>query len=175
MWKNRWLAGIVGLALLAACGEEHKDHEHGEEGHKAKGEDHGHASPHDGVVKSIGDYHVELVSGDEGALTLYVLGTDEKSPHPISASSLTAQAQVKGQSAFTAVTLNASPLANESGGRSSRFTGSLPEKLHGKELNLTVKVSIDGKPYRAQFEMGEAHEGGGEHKEHEEHEEHDDD
>ena len=155
MGKNQWIAGIVGLALLAACGDEHKDQEHGEAGHKAEGEDHGHASPHGGTVKTIGDYHAELVAGKEGALALHILGTDEKSPYAITAPSLTAQVQVKGESTFTPVTLKASPLADESGGKSSRFEGALPEELHGKKLVMTIAVSIDGKRHRAEFETGE--------------------
>ena len=173
MWKNHWLAGIVGLALLAACGDEHDHAEHG--GKRAEGEDHGHASPHGGTVKTIGDYHAELVTGKEGALSLYILGLDEKSPHAIAAPSLTVQVQVKEQSVFTPVTLKASPLAGESGGKSSRFEGTLPEELHGKQLDMTIAISIDGKRHRAQFKTDADEHDADEHDEEEgEHKEHDD-
>ena len=134
-------------------------------GHAEHGEDHGHASPHGGVVKSAGDYHLELVTGNEGALTLHVLGADEKVAHPIAATFLAAQAQPREGGAFTAVRFEASPLAGEPAGQSSRFGATLPESLHGRALALTVNVSIAGKPYRAEFELGAA----GGTQEHEDH------
>ncbi len=167
--RTHMMAAIAASLILAACGhdDDHphdagtgKDH-HATSGkdHHAGGEAHGHASPHGGVVKSIGDYHLELVTGDEGALTLHVLGADEKTAHAIAVVSLTAQAQPKGGGAFTAVAFAASSMPGEAAGSSSRFRAALPEELHGKALSLTVTVPIDGKPYRSAFDVGseEAH------------------
>jgi len=68
-------------------GEEHF-HEHATEethehtaakiAHKHGGEDHAHGSPHGGVVKTAGDYHIEQVVG-EGKVSYYLLDGAEKS------------------------------------------------------------------------------------------------
>jgi len=163
-----WLAVTAAALFVAACGD-HDDHDHeasGGDSHQAHGEDHGHASAHGGVVRSIGDYHLELVVGERGALTLHVLGTDEKSAHAIVAPSVTAQARPEGGGSFTAIEFAASPASGESPGSSSRFRGQLPEALRGQKVVLTVTVPIGGKAHRCEFEVGPA-------TEHNDHEEHD--
>ncbi len=47
-------------------------------GHSHHGEDHAHGSPHGGVVKTAGDYHIEMVVG-EGEVSYYLLDGEEKS------------------------------------------------------------------------------------------------
>lgn len=180
-------AFVLGAAVLTGCDKskgdgdmndeqgtaaEERSHDSldlGEEG-RAKGESHAHAAPHGGIVKTIGSKHAELVPGDEGALTLYILSGTESEPYPIAASALTAQVKAEGEEGFTAVSLRPSPTATDGGEKGSRFQGELPEELHGKELVVTVTIPIEGKSYRAEFNIeGSPHE---EHHE-EEHESHD--
>ena len=155
MRQSRWLTVIIGLALVAACGDDreqsHEGHDHDHaHGHK----DHAEAAPHGGEIKIIGAYHLEFVSGRGGAVTLYVLGKDGKAAYPISASSLTIHAKVKGTSKAIEVTLESAPTSDETDGKSSRFMGELPIDLDGKELFLTAKVPIGEETYSAVFKAG---------------------
>ena len=115
MLTFRWIglslgitAGLAAGLLLVGCGEGKSVSGPGTQAkrEKASGESHSHAAPHGGVVKTIGDYHAEIVSS-KGAITLYVLGGNENKSHPIAASSITAQVQVKGEGKFTPVQLKA--------------------------------------------------------------------
>lgn len=81
---------ILATTLFVACSGDAHDHDHGDSGHTdsnhaephADGEGDAHG-PHGGHVLEVGDHvaHLEVLH-DEGAgkITLYVLGTDGKSP-----------------------------------------------------------------------------------------------
>ncbi len=58
------------------------------------GADHKHTSPHGGIVKSSGNYHLELVQ-KAGELTIYLLDSKEK---PMSITGATATALLQTQS-----------------------------------------------------------------------------
>lgn len=161
-------AFVLGAAVLTGC-EKHEGDGHMDDGQgagaeertldstdlgavsRAEGESHGHVAPHGGIVKTIGNKHAELVAGDEGALTLYILSGAQSKPHSIAASALTAQVKAEGEEGFTAVSLHSLPTATDDGEKSSRFQGKLPEELHGKELAIIVTIPIEGKSYRAEF------------------------
>ena len=181
MRHYRWLSLIIGLALVTACSEErengdrdrgqeqaqaghdqdeadHDGHDHsGHDGDDHAGHDHeghAHAAPHGGDLTTIGDYHLEFLAGRGGAVTLYVLGKDPKVGHPISASSLTIRAVVKGTEKVIEIMLESAPTSDDTDGKSSRFMGELPIDLDGKELLLAVKVPIGDKDHSAVFEAG---------------------
>jgi len=50
--------------------------ETGSHEHSQDGEDHSHSSPHGGVVKTAGNYHIEMVKG-EGSVSFYLLDDEE--------------------------------------------------------------------------------------------------
>ena len=76
---------ILATTLFAACSGDDHDHGHADSNHTephATGEGHAHG-PHGGHVLEVGDHvaHLEVVHDEAaGKITLYVLGTDGKSP-----------------------------------------------------------------------------------------------
>jgi hypothetical protein len=114
------------------------DHEHGE-------------GPHGGAVAEWGDgnYHVEFtVDHDKQEATVYVLGSDAKSPAPVKASNLLLSIN---EPAFQ-VTLEPQPLEGESAGSLSRFVGKHESLGIVREFAGTISGEVDGKPFAGDFE-----------------------
>jgi hypothetical protein len=114
------------------------DHEHGE-------------GPHGGAVAEWGDgnYHVEFtVNHDKQEATVYVLGSDAKSPAPVKASSLLLSIN---EPPFQ-VTLEPQPLEGESAESSSRFVGKHESLGIVREFAGTISGEVDGKPFAGDFE-----------------------
>jgi hypothetical protein len=114
------------------------DHDHGE-------------GPHGGAVAEWGDgnYHVEFtVDHDKQEATVYVLGSDAKSPAPVNASSLLLSIN---EPAFQ-VTLEAQPLEGESAGSASRFVGKHESLGTVREFAGTISGEVEGKPFAGDFE-----------------------
>lgn len=134
-------------AHVHADGSVHTDH--GEEGHA-----HG-AGPHDGTVADWGGgkYHVEFtVDHDKQEATVYVLGSDEKSPAPIDAEEITLT--IVEPSLSTA--LKASPQEGDPEGKASRFVGTHEGLGVVREYEGTMSGLVDGTPYSGNFKE-EAH------------------
>ena len=106
----------------ATSANEHgHDHGDGTHDHSAEGHDHG-VGPHDGTVADWGGgkYHVEFtVDHDKQQATVYILGSDEKTPAPIDAASI----ELSIKDPEMQVTLQASPQESDPQGKSSRFIG----------------------------------------------------
>ncbi|MCG8652720.1 MAG: hypothetical protein MI861_22970 [Pirellulales bacterium] len=129
--------------------------EHGH-GHAEGGTDHGAAShahgagPHDGTVTDWGGgkYHVEFtVDHDKQEATVYVLGSDEKTPSPIAA----AEIELAILDPEMQVTLKASPQEGDPEGSASRFIGK-HEKLGVVQAYAgTITGLIDDTPYSGDF------------------------
>jgi hypothetical protein len=163
MGKPRFLtyATITLLSWqLFGCGErsdpsaaklpdEHKgepDHDH-EEGHS-----HG-SGPHEGALFDWGGgaYHVEFtVDHDKKKTTVYILGSDEKSPAPIKAERIT----LTLEDPVTEIELTAAPLDGETGGVSSRFVGVHDNLGVVKEFAGSVSGEVEGTPYYGDFKEG---------------------
>jgi hypothetical protein len=126
-------------------------HEHGE-GEQAHG--HG-AGPHDGTLADWGGgkYHVEFtVNHDKQEATVYVLGSDEKSPVPIRTDKISLTI---GNPELQADLLPM-PLEGEADGLSSRFVGKHEKLGIVQEYAGTMSAEIEGTPYTGDFEE-EAH------------------
>ena len=69
-------AALVATASFSAQAQHSHKPGTAAHGHKAAGETHAHASPHGGVVRTAGAYHIELVQ-QAGAVHVYLLDGNE--------------------------------------------------------------------------------------------------
>jgi hypothetical protein len=130
-------------------GHDHKDGAHDHSAHEV--------GPHDGTmtVWGGGKYHAEFtVDHDTREATVYLIGSDEKSPAPIKADKVLLNIK---QPTFQ-VELSAKPLDGESNGRSSRFVGFHENLGVVQEFAGRISGEVDGKPYSGDF-AEEAHVG----------------
>jgi hypothetical protein len=117
---------------------EHAAHAHG-------------AGPHGGAISDWGGgaYHVEFtVDHDKKEATVYILGSDEKTPEPIKAESI----HLTINDPPTEMVLAAQPLEGEAEGTSSRFVGMHDTIGIVQEFAGTISGEFDGTPYRGDFQ-----------------------
>lgn len=158
------VAALLSISLMVGCGDKttpspdsvagtsttsETDHGHP---HEDEGEGtHGHgAGPHDGTLADWGGgkYHVEFtVDHDKKEATVYVLGSDEKTPEPITAESLL----LTIKEPQLQVDLLPVPLKGESSGKSSRFVGTHDGLATVMEYEGTMSAEVDGTPYAGNF------------------------
>ncbi len=121
-------------------------------------DDHGHkhaahgAGPHEGAVADWGGgkFHVEFtVDHDKQEATVYILGSDEKSPAPIKAADGKVLLAIKEPS--FQVELTAPPLEGEAEGTASRFVGKHESLGIVQEFAGTISGEVDGTPYTGEF------------------------
>ena len=109
-------------------------------------EGHHHApGPHGGTVTDWGGgkYHVEFaVDHDKKEATVYILGSDEKSPLPIKAEKV----HLTIDDPMTEIDLAPMPLEGEPEGSSSRFVGTHDTIGIVKEFAGTITAEVDGTP-----------------------------
>ncbi len=111
--------------------------------------------PNDGTVADWGGgkYHVEFtVDHDKQEGTVYIVGSDEKSPVPIDAESI----DLSINDPVMQVTLKAAPQASDPAGKASRFVGNHEKLGVVQEYAGTIAGVIDGTPYSGDF-AEEAH------------------
>jgi len=134
------------------------DHGPGTHDHSQEGHTHG-AGPHDGTLADWGGgkFHVEFtVDHEKKQATVYILGSDEKTPTPIDAESI----ELSIQDPEMQVTLQAAPQEGDPQGKTSRFTGTHEKLGVVREYAGTMTGVVDGTPYSGDFKE-EAH---GDHK-----------
>ncbi len=163
------VAGLAAISLAAGCQEQsvtetaaptpaatastEHGHEHAE-GEGEHGDGHG-AGPHEGTLADWGGgkYHVEFtVDHDKQEATVYVLGSDEKSPAPIKTDKVMLSI---GDPELMAELLPV-PMEGESDGLSSRFVGKHEKLGIVQEYAGTMSAEIEGTPYTGDFKE-EAH------------------
>jgi hypothetical protein len=128
---------------------------------EAPQEGHGHeehgSGPHGGTITDWGGgaYHIEFtVDHDKQESTVYVLGSDEKTPAPIKAAKLLLTIT---EPSFQ-VDLVAQPLDGESADKSSRFVGKHESLGKVQEFAGSVSAEVEGTPYAGDFkETAEGH------------------
>lgn len=104
------------------------------------GADHKHTSPHGGIVKSSGNYHLELVQ-KAGELTIYLLDSKEK---PMSVTGATATALLQTQSGQV-TTAKLTPVGAQ------QLTATLDKtKVFHKAV---INVAFSGKSASASFDL----------------------
>jgi hypothetical protein len=133
-------------------------HDHGEGGrdHSVVGHGHG-VGPHEGTVADWGGgkYHVEFtVDHDKQQTTVYVFGSDEKTPAPIDAESI----ELSIGAPEMQVVLTASPQEGDPAGKASRFVGTHEKLGIVQEYAGTLTGVVAGTPYSGDFKE-EAHTG----------------
>ena len=133
-----------------ADGSSHGDHDHKEKDHSKEGHAHD-AGPHGGTMVDWGGgiYHLEFtVDHDKKQSTVYVFGSDEKTPAPIDAKKITLS--IKDPEFTTA--LEANPQQGDSAGKSSRFIGTHESLAIVKEYQGSLSGSVNHTPYSGNFE-----------------------
>jgi len=132
------------------------DHAEGAQGHDHSVAGHGHgAGPHDGTLADWGGgkYHVEFtVDHDKQQGTVYILGSDEKTPIPIQAEEI----QLSITDPVMHVALKAAPQAGDPAGSASRFVGNHEKLSAVQEYAGTISGVIEDTPYAGDFKE-EAH------------------
>jgi hypothetical protein len=109
------------------------------------------AGPHGGALTDWGGgaYHVEFtVDHETKEATVYLVGSDEKSPSPIKADKI----QLVIDDPMTEMELVAKPMEGESDGMSSRFVGTHETIGIVKEFSGTISGEIEGTPYTGDFQ-----------------------
>jgi len=148
------LPALLAVTLVAGCSGSKEPAKPGaqvdtatEPKHAAHG-----AGPHEGAVADWGGgkYHVEFtVDHDKQEATVYVLGSDEKSPAPIKARDSKLLLTIT-QPAFQ-VELEASPQTGETENAASRFIGKHEKLGIVQEFAGTISAEVDGTPYVGEF------------------------
>jgi hypothetical protein len=166
------VALIAIASFIAGCGGgndadtnttpvvETDDHGHEHE----SGHDHPDHGPHGGDLVELGgdDYHAEVVHGDDGSVTVYILDGAAASTVAIDATELNINVTHDGQP--EQFTLAASPEAVDAEGMSSRFVSNdaeLGEHLDEEGASAKLVVRIDGTPYSGNIAHSHDHEHGG--------------
>ena len=119
-------------------------HDHSVEGHA-----HG-VGPHDGTVADWGGgkYHVEFtVDHVKQQATVYILGSDEKTPSPIDPESI----ELSITDPEMQVVLNAEPQEGDPEGKTSRYVGTHEKLGVVQEYAGTMTGVVDGTPYSGDF------------------------
>jgi hypothetical protein len=128
-----------------AHSHDHDGHDHG------PGHVHG-AGPHKGTIADWGGgkYHVEfVVDHAKKEATVYVLGSDEKTPAPVKTTDGTLLLTITEPS--MQVTLKAAPLEGEADGASSRYVGTHDGLGTVREFAGSIAAEVDGTPYAGDF------------------------
>jgi len=123
------LAGCSGTPAPGPAVETKKDAEHG---HKP--------GKHGGILVSIGSdsYHAEAVFEKGGQLRLYMLGQDETRILEVDRQTLNAFVKAVGDAEAEPLKLEPDPTDDDAATSTSRFLGKVPERLAGKNLEVTV-------------------------------------
>jgi len=133
-------------------------------------EEHAHPSegPHHGDLVELGneEYHAEVVHGEAGSVTVYILDSAAKVAVPIEAAELTINISHDGNA--EQFKLAAESAATDPEGKSSRFSikdEELAKDLDDHDATAKLVVMIDGKSFSGQIQ----HKHEGEHKHDDEH------
>ncbi|MEO2017976.1 MAG: hypothetical protein ABGZ53_26795 [Fuerstiella sp.] len=158
--NSSFLFALLSLSLMVGCGDKTAEQptakqpatpsnsDNGDLGNKG-GHSHG-AGPHGGTLADWGGgaYHVEFtVDHDKKEATVYILGSDEKTPEPIIAESVLLTINDPELQAD----LLPVPLESDSDGKSSRFVGTHESLAIVQEYGGTLSAAVDGTPYAGNF------------------------
>lgn len=141
--RIRWLGLCVSLELFllaTGCGSS---------------EEHGHqAGDHGGIIVPVGrdHFHAEALFTPEGELKLYVLGNDEAQVVDVESQTLEAYLRQPGDANSKSMKLEPTPQPGDAEGRTSVFTGTLPDDLAPETVLVVVpNISINEQRYRFSF------------------------
>jgi hypothetical protein len=140
---------------------------HQEHGHEHGAHDHPSEGPHHGNLVELGneEYHAEVVHGDAGAVSIYILDGSARNAVPIEAAEVVINLTHDGKP--EQFKLAASPEAGEAAGKSSKFSitdQELAKRLDEEGAAAKLVVSISGKQYTGKIEHHHDHAHGHDHK-----------
>jgi len=152
------LISFVPMLFAIGCGNsESSQVKPGDQNNPKSSEGHSHVAPHGGIVKTVGQNHVELTfDSKNGTLTFYVLGDNEQEAYPVDAAPMKIQVKRTDREdfdAFIAVVLDPIPQEGEPKGKTSRFAGSHADLIGAISFEATLHPKIDGKAYRTLFQV----------------------
>ncbi|MGV3486483.1 MAG: hypothetical protein ACO1RT_18850 [Planctomycetaceae bacterium] len=113
---------------------------------------------HGGIIVPIGgdSYHAEAVIEKSGNLRLLLLGKDESRIQEVDVQPIKAYVKTVGETEATAIDLVAEPQDGDAAGKTSQFTGQLPEAAIGRAIDVTIpNLRIDGERFRVCFTTGD--------------------
>src|SRR5262245_41290943 len=154
--KGSALLLTVAVALILAHGCNRAGDKAGDATGKATEGEHGpKTGQHVGTIVEIGrdNYHAEAVFGDKGEVTLYMLGKDEARVQEVEVQALSASVKAEGElKAAAEIKLGPRPRHDDSKGKTSVFTGTLPESVRDRRVEVTVTtIRIEGARFRFSF------------------------
>lgn len=114
--------------------------------------DHNHITQQNGLIATIGDYHMELLLEPNGGLQAYILGKNEWETMPIEATEIKGEVIYGGDSLSHSLTLKAVKTPQELRG-SSLFKGKLPISQQSRPHSIYFNVPIENRLYRARFSL----------------------
>lgn len=120
-----------------------------------EGHDHPSEGPHHGDLVELGneEFHAEVVHGEAGSVTVYILDSAAKVAVPIDATELTINVSHDGKA--EQFKLAAEREDSDPEGKSSRFTikdEELASDLDSHDATAKLVVSINGKSYSGKIE-----------------------
>jgi len=110
--------------------------------------------PGAGVMATIGreEYHAELVVEQGGIVRLHTLGRDETRVQEVPQQVLTAHVKPEGGAQAYVLILQPDPVADDTEGMTSQFSGTLPDELVDRRLHVTVAgLRIGGERFTVRF------------------------
>jgi len=114
------------------------------------------ASSLGGVITSFGrdQFHAEAIVDEKGVLAIYLLGEDDSRLHPSDQQTFTAYIKRRHTLESAAIRMQAAPLPNDPVNMTSRFTGTLPDRMRGGAIYVVVPgIVLDGQRYMLRFEL----------------------
>ncbi|MEZ6056371.1 MAG: hypothetical protein R3C01_06665 [Planctomycetaceae bacterium] len=163
--KRLPLASLILLAALVGCGDPPEAKPVSDPAATAGGDVHNHPThgPHKGDLIELGneEFHAEIVHGDGGEVSVYILDGHAEVAVPIEATEVTINLTHDGNA--EQFKLMAVPESNDPQGLSSRFSlkdEELANDLDHEGTAAKLVVSIQGKQYTGKIDHhhdGEAH------------------
>jgi hypothetical protein len=152
----------VALFVVAGCQQTAEnppqaggDKQEAQSSGQGREDEHGHKpGSHGGNIVAIGrdSYHAEAVFEKDGVVRLYLLGQDESRVQEVEAQKLTAYARPEGGLESARFEIKPVPTSEDAAGKTSRFVGTLPRGLWGKQVEVTVpSIRIAGQRFRFAF------------------------
>ncbi len=149
------IAGVIGLSGCGQPAASQSTASTASADERLTDEEHGHKSgAHGGFIVPIGKdhYHAEAVFHRDGTLAIYLLGNDESEVLETESQPLACYVRPTDSKDSAELVLNADPQPGDSPGRTSRFTGRLPDDLAAQEVFCLVpSVRIGPGRYRFSF------------------------
>ena len=134
------VVGLLMLTLAAGCRQP---------------QEHGHPpGQHGGIIIAVGQdhYHIEALFTEDGKLKLFMLGNDESQVIDVEQQDLQVYLRQANDASSKALVLKSDPQPGDAAGRTSVFSGDLPDNLAPEVIIVVVPmIRINNARYRFSF------------------------